>query len=323
MKRSFGLIVAFLGLLAVIAVLYGRLSTNYKQLQAEDSLVRVQRDYLERIAWIRSNPDDRTYREEVNTFLRWYFKQVDAHVDRYAGNKNFDTYMVELEKRAEKGSKDGQLGEKKAAYELTKNIFDQMRSGKYSPLWTATDKGMRLDVLTSDVKMVGGSPKVRMDVVLWGAQREAREDAVGAPVPTPRPPNFKRMATSASYDVQWKLVDAGGNMLGKMSAGDPSMKIDYPERFIAEFPPQVVLGYYELDLFPAEVAKIETVFTISSRAPSGGEAVAKLTWNLDTPAEWRLRAGEKWEGATEQTATPEEINPAKAAEAATKKGRNR
>lgn len=314
MKRYLGVIVVVVGLVAAMFMLYRQQSAAYKELQVEDGLVKLQRDYLERVGWIRANPDDKTYREEVNAFFRSYFKQVDDYLDKTNGNKNFDSYLEDLEKRAEKGSGKG-IAEKKAAYEYVKKIFDQMHAGKYSPVWTATDKGMRLDVLTSDVKMVGGSPMIHMDVVLWGAQRELRDESSG------RQGNVKKMVTSATYDVQWKLVDDKGNMLGKMSGSDPSMKIDYPERFIAEFPPQMVLGYYELDLLPAEVTKVETAFTVTSRAATGGEAAAHFTWNLDTPAEWKLKSGEKWVGATETTASPEEINPNAAA--AAQKGKKR
>src|SRR5262249_46973601 len=92
------------------------------------------------------------------------------------------------------------------------------------------------------------------------------------------------------------------------AAGDPSMKVDFPERFIAEFPPQMVLGYYPVDLIPAEVAKIDMLFTVASRSPFGGEAEANFRWTLDTPANWKLSPGERWEGAEESVRSLEEIN---------------
>lgn len=303
MKRYVGPLVVILGLLAVTAVLYTRLSSSNAELQAEVARLAIQKDYLERVGWIRANPDDKTYREEVGTFLRWYFKQLEDHADRFGGNEQFDDYLNELDKRAEKGGKEGQIAERKALYQFVRGFFDQMREGKYSPHWTATDRGMRLDVVSADVKMSGGSPMIRLELALWGAQREVREDG---------PKGTKRMVTSASFDVQWRLFDAQGNLLGKMSASDPSMKIDFPERYISVFPAQMVFGYYELDLLPAQVARVETDFTITSRAPSGGEAAARFSWNFATPAEWKLGEGMKWEGATETTASEEEINPAKA-----------
>ena len=110
----------------------------------------------------------------------------------------------------------------------------------------------------------------------------------------------------------WKLTDERNKLLGEMTGEDPSMKIDFPERFIAEFPPQMVLGHYDMDLVPAEVKKMDITFNVSSRAASGGDAAASYVWKLDVPDAWRLGAGEKWEGATVDERPEEEIDPAKA-----------
>jgi hypothetical protein len=177
-----------------------------------------------------------------------------------------------------------------------------MREGRYKPVWSATDKGMRLDVLSSDVVMVLKKPQVRLQLVLWGAQREERQDG-----------KVKKMVTSASFKTQWKLTDEKGKLVGEMNADDPSMKVDFPERFITEFPPQMVLGHYDLDLMPNEVKKMEMTINVSSRASSGGDAAATYVWKLDVPSEWRLGAGETWEGAEVSERAEEEIDPSKAA----------
>ena len=91
------------------------------------------------------------------------------------------------------------------------------------------------------------------------------------------------------------------------------MKIDYPESFIAEFPPQMAFGHYDLDLVPANATQAEVTFIVTSRAATGGEAVASFVWKLDVPREWRLQAGQEWKGAEESTRTDEEINPGVAA----------
>ncbi|HEY0095096.1 MAG TPA: hypothetical protein VGB96_12255, partial [Archangium sp.] len=229
-----------------------------------------------------------------------YFTQVDAHHDRYKLGKQYDAYLVELEKR---GDKDDRVQDRKAFYEYTRQVFDQMREGKYTPMWTATDKGMRLDVVSADVVKVLDKPQVRLRLALWGAQREERTDG-----------KVKKMVTSASFKTQWKLTDERGKLLGEMSAEDPSMKVDFPERFIAEFPPQMVLGHYDMDLVPNEVKKMEITFNVSSRASSGGDVAATYLWKLDVPQEWRLGAGEKWEGAEVTERAEEEIDPSKAAQ---------
>ncbi|ADO72400.1 hypothetical protein [Stigmatella aurantiaca] len=300
MKRYFGVIVLFVGVLVASVMFYRKLSAQTHEAERKADLARIQKEYLERAGWMRSNPDDKGYREEVVPFFKAYFEQIATHQNRYGGNKEFDTYLQEVERQVESGKED-RADDRKAFYQYTRKVFDTLRNGRYHPEWTATDKGMRLDVVSSDVVMVLGKPQVRLQLALWGAQRELKEDG-----------KLKKMVTSASFDTAWRLTDARGKLLGEMRGTDPSMKIDFPERFIAEFPPQMVLGHYDMDLVPSEVSKMDITFKVASRAASGGIASATYTWKLDVPGEWRLGAGEKWEGATEEERPEEEIDPAKA-----------
>jgi len=303
MRRYLGVVVGIIAFVVGAVIVYGKYKT--KTIEAERTLdaERIRSAYLERVGWIRSIPDEKVYKDEVGTFFRWYFNEVNEHLNRFRGNREFDDYLTELEQRKKSGGRDAQAGEKKASYDYAKALFDQMRTGRYQPIFSGTDKGMRLDVASGDVKRTGNKAQISLPVVLWGAQRELREDA-----------KVQKMVTSVSFGVNWKLIDAKGKLYGEMTVnGDPAGKIDWPERFIREFPPQMVLGHFDMDLLPAEVAKIEMTFNISSRAPSGGDAVANYVWKLDAPAEWKLKAGEKWEGAEESVRPEEEIDPSLAA----------
>ncbi|RKH59207.1 hypothetical protein [Corallococcus llansteffanensis] len=303
MKRYFGFIVLIALVIVAAVTSYRTSAARTKEAEREADFRRVQSVYLERVGWMRTNPDEASYRDELKPFFKTYFDDVDEHLTRFDGNKKFDGYLAELEKRAESGGekKDARAGDRKAFYEYARKQFDNLREGRYRPIWTATDKGMRLDVVSSDVVMVMGKPQVRLQLALWGAQRTEKDEG-----------KVKKMVTSASFETVWKLTDAKGKLLGEMRGGDPSMKIDYPERLIPEFPPQMVLGHYDLDLLPADVAKLETTINISSHAASGGNANATYTWKLDVPSEWKLGANETWEGATQEERPEEEIDPAKA-----------
>ncbi len=302
MKRYFGLIVV------IVIVLIGGVSmfrsNKAKAIEAEkaQSFSRIQREYFERVPWIRSNPDEKSYRDEVGTFLKWYGKEVNQYVNDFKLNPEYDDYLNELEAR---GAKDSQLAEKKKAFETVKKTWDVLKSGNYEPIWTATDKGMRLDVVSTNVKREGGQDVVQFQLMLWGAQRQLKEDG-----------KQKRMDTSAAFNVTWKLYDPKGKLVGEMTAaGDPHGKIDYPERFIPEFPAQILLGSYPMDLLPAEAAKSEITFAVTSRSPSGGDVNANFVWKLDTPPEWKLQAGQAWQGAQESVRPEDEIDPAKKGQA--------
>src|SRR5260370_2926473 len=116
------------------------------------------------------------------------------------------------------------------------------------------------------------------------------------------------MCARGSFNMRWRLLDSRGRLIGELNAaGDPSMKVDFPERFVQEFPPQMVLGYYPVDRIPAEVKKIEMIFTVASRSPFGGEALGSYRWQLEAPADWKLAPGEKWECAEYSVHSPEAI----------------
>jgi hypothetical protein len=297
-KRYFGLIVLVVGVISAAVMLQRSAKERTLEAEREADIARIQKDYLERVGWMRTNPEEASYRDELAPFFKTYFTQVSEHQDRFKLSKDFDAYLTELEQR---GADDARVNDRKAYYEYTRKVFDQMREGRYRPLWTATDKGMRLDILSNDTVMVLNKPQLRMQIALWGAQRELREDG-----------RVKKMLTSASFNATWKLTDAKGRLVGEMTGTDPSMKIDHPERFISEFPPQMVLGHYDLDPLPAEVKTMELTLKVSSRSSSGGEAVSTYVWKTEVPADWKLREGEAWEGATVSERPEEEIDPAKA-----------
>lgn len=302
MKGSFGFIILVVGILGGTYAGYRKYNDKVVEADSTASFDRIQKDYLERVAWIRSNPDDKAYRDEVGTFMRWYFKETQAHKNRFGGSE--EAYLEELDLRSARMS-DKEITDRKKVYESVKAVYDSFKSGSYNPIFTATDDGMRLDIVSADVKMVGGESKIQLPIVFWGAQRELRDDG-----------KLKRMITSAGFNMTWRLFDAKGKLLGEMSAsGDPNNKVDFPERYIKDFPAQIILGSYEIDLLPAEVARIEAEFTVNSRASSGGEARGTYTWKLDTPNEWKLKEGETWKGAEEDVRPMDEIDPAAAARA--------
>ncbi len=305
MKRSFGLIIVLVGVLAVGYFAYDAYKQKATELNRSADLARIQNNYYERIGWLRANPDARAYRDEVTTFFRWYFKELNEHQNRYGGNKAFDDYLKEIEARAERLS-DQQIDERKRVYAQVKQVFDQFKNGSYSPVYTHSDDGLRLDVMSADVKMIDGQPKIHLPIVLWGAMREEREDDR----------KMRKMVTSANFSALWRLYDAKGKLVGEMNvSGDPTNKVDHPERFVKHFPAQVVLGQYDIDLLPNEVSRVEMEFTVASRSPSGGEARGNFTWKLDAPAAWKLKEGEAWRDAQEDVRPLEEIDPAAAAAA--------
>jgi hypothetical protein len=317
------------GLCAVGVVNWRRAEAQELALQRELAASKLRADALERLGWIRSIPEQKQYQDEVQSFFKWYFEGVDGYRKRFNLSPAFDEYLGELQQRKAQEKElenlptlpDGRRAvppasrvDSKAFYDAEKALFDRMHTGKYVPLFSGTDKGMRLDVVGADVSAAGGKPRVRLPLVLWGAQRYTKEEEHSAK---------KRVVTSADIAATFRLLDSSGKLVAEMTAGSPGMKNDFPERLIAEFPPQAVLAQYEFERVPAGVAQMEATFSVRSRAPSGGDANATYTWRTAVPEEWRLGPGEVWEGAQESERSQEDINAALPAKPAPKPGRKR
>jgi hypothetical protein len=300
MKRYLGLVLGVAVALIAISRVYSSSKERVREAEQSATFARLQRDYHERVGLLRANPDAQVFRDEVGAFFRWYFGEVDAYRKRYGIKGDFDGYLRDLEQRSAGKSRDEQVELRKTYFAEVKAVFDAMRGG-YRPLFTASDKGMRLDLLAGSVKPVDGHPRVVLPVVLWGAQRQEREED-----------RVRKVVASATFDAQLRLLDARGKQIAEMPiSGGPDMRVEYPERFIPEFPPQMVLGRYELPLVPADVARLEAVITVSSTPAYGGRPVqARYEWKLDVPAEWKLRPGEAWEGAEVVERSEEELGAA-------------
>ena len=299
MKRYFGVIVALVFVAGAIVFSVKKWNEKTVESAKDAALAKLKLDYAERFAWIRVNPDEKSYKDEVDTFFRWYFKEVNEYLNKYGGNRNFDEYLKELDERSGKPGKNEKLDEKKAVYEYVKKQFDQFKSSQYKPLWTSTNNGIRLDIVSANQVRVGSEDKVRYQVVVWGLPREERQDEKGT----------KRVTTNGSFRIAWKMYDEKNKLHSEMNAeGDPSSKVDWGDRYIKFFPVGLVIGHYDVDLLPAEVKSIEITFTISGRSLTGGDIRSEHLWKLEPPAEWKLKAGETWKGAGESVRPEEEIN---------------
>jgi hypothetical protein len=309
MKRYIGLIVVVVGVGVAMWYAFKKWDAKVAESQREADVARIKSAYLERVSWIRVNPDEKSYKSEVDTFFRWYFKEVNDHINKFGGNRKFDDYLSELDERTKKKKKSDDADntdEKKAAYDYVRKFFDDFKDGKYEPMWTSTDHGIRWDIVRTEPI----ADKTRFTFVVWGIPGEERVvDDRGT----------RKWVVSASFKSNWKMWDEKNKLFGEMPAEGVDMRVDDPQRRIRWFPPQIIVGHFDVPKIPAEVKNIEVSFTQSTRSLTGTDIQANHMWKLDLPAEWKLKPGEKWEGATDSVRPEEEINARAEAEKGKKK----
>jgi hypothetical protein len=300
--RKAGVVYAILivGILASSITIYQRVSETAAESRRNLDAEKLKNQYLERVAWMRANPEERSYQEDLRPFFRDYFAQVDEHVKRYQLNAKFDDYLTAVARRAsQEDKKDVDTTTPKMIFERVSQTFTLLKEGRYAPFLTATDRGFRMDIVSDEVRKEGGG-QVVFPVVLWGVQRELRED---------KSSRTQKMAAMAAFDAVWKLYDAKDKLIGEVRGGDPSSRVDYPERYIWAFPPQMMLGEYKIDRVPAEAEKAQLIVDVTLRASWGSTQHATFTYNFPVKREWKLAPGEAWQGATVSERSEEEINP--------------
>lgn len=272
--------------------------SSYHKLKREDAnrlaLQQLEKDWLERANWVNDTPDADKYREERGAIDKWYFTELTDHYNHFPEFRDY--YRGDPEHASVAGkrkAKKDDLDLRKQYYGLVKNVFDALKDGTYSPQLTGTSNSLRLD-LVKIAKRADGQKGFRIDAVLWGAQRRLDKET------QPTGETLEKMITAASFSgMDIKLFDEKGKVAAEMPvSGDPEIKVDYPERWIEEFPPQAVIGYYNLPPLPANAVKMELTMSVTSHSISGSDILGSYKWELPVDADWKLAPGETWEGAT-------------------------
>lgn len=311
MKRYFGVIVALLASGGGIVFAFKKYDSMAAKAARDVSVERLRGDYLERAAWLRNVPDQKAFIDENQNFLRWYFKEVNAHVNKFRElDGDFKkAYLAELDKRAAKGKDDEKAEDKKKRYEAALAMYTMFEKADYAPWWSVTDKGIRLDLVSADTVRDGQGEKIHFPIVIWGLPRDVKVDDKG----------IRRVNVPFSLKFHWKLTGEKGQLLGEVEGEGLDGKDDSPERMISFFPPGVVYGYLDFDKVPSTVniekkdvpvKNVEIEWTITARSPTGGDINNTYKWSGEPPAAWKLKPGEAWQGATESERPEEEINPA-------------
>jgi hypothetical protein len=265
---------------------------------AEARLERVQlkREFLERSSVSRqvSSEQPKAWRDEARALLRWYFDELAASRNRHPGAARAAEAV-----RPAKGKED------EAARAEWQRYADErlamLREGRYEPLWSLAERGLRLDVLAfaPGKNPEGGERALRIDFALWGAPRRVEKEAV---------PGTSRAVTKVVVPVAFRqlafqFLDGKGTLYGEMSGpGEPYMKLADPERFSEDFPPGVIFGTWYVDAFPREAAKVVLSLGVEARGQSGADVSASYKLELPVAEAWQVGQGEAYKAETREAA---------------------
>jgi hypothetical protein len=272
------------------------------KLDLDGQRARLRAAYVERMSFAYSLPSNERYRDEFASATKWYEAELADLYNRHPGAaKDADAALKELEAQEKAGKvKADQAAGKKEFIEITRGFYQLIKSGKYAPVYSTPMYGIRFDVLSMRRESYEGRSRVRIDAVVWGAPRRemVSKDAAG-----------KAGSVKVSLDflpkkLGFEFVDAKQKLVGGGETGAPTFLVDFPERFIPDFPPQAALAVWYVDPFPREAATVTMKVDCEIRSPAGAPVPFSITSAFPTPEELKLLDGEKFEG--EERVMPEE-----------------
>lgn len=252
-------------------------------------------EYLERSAQVRAVTDPVQYQDEVRSLFKWWFTELTELYNKYPEFRPAeDGYLQELETRKAAGQvKPEEFDEYKASYDQVREIYDLIKSGKYSPAMSSADGQVHIDFLEFEPGSHDGTRGVKGRFVVWGAQRRRTEDRSATGVTTRRIDVQLQLG-----DVNLKLAGKDGKPVAEASFGIPAGPyVPVPEQKIEDFPALGYIGTFFFPLLPYEGIKVEIDTSATSRSGSGNDITSAFKWEREVPADWRLAEGEKWEGA--------------------------
>ncbi len=284
---------------AVVGVNYHNEQMNRLQYEAGRNKLRA--EFVERMGVINSASNLDRHREEQALLIKWYDAQIADLANQFPGFHDNDGPMKEMQAAVAAGKlKTEDLASRKEWYDEAKNLYDTLEKGHYEPMLTTVQEGVRIDLLSLKRATYEGKSWLRMDVAAWGAPRHE----VVTTLKQGQETHAKMQLDFGFHAVDFEFVDEKQKLIGGFSAHAPTLTIDYPERWIPDFPPQVALMIWYLDPFPENTASIDLKLAGEVRSPTNPAFPFTQDWKLKPQADWLLRPGEKFEG--EERVMPKE-----------------
>ena len=242
--------------------------------------------FAQEAALVRAAPNADAYHAELRALLAGWFAQQSALGNRWPLLRHEPAPFVPPPPHAKNGS----LHEWQ---ELADATVGAWREGRLDLYQTATDAGLRLDLLKV-ARTPGKAAHLAVDVAVWGAPEEFESDDADASGKASQ----RALVPLSFRGLSLRFYDSDGRLIAEMPGqGEPALRLDLPERLVHDAPPGLVLGRYEPALFPREAAEAEWTLAVQLRTPSGELRAAQGVWRAKVDPAWTIAAGESWGGA--------------------------
>ena len=304
MKNTIAFIIGILAIVAGAGFLISGLQDRVDEAEFGQELNAARIDTARQVAIVVQSPEDKIGYDRQQ-FVRKHLELVDAAFKKHPKQKKEDKFILDLEEKAKKGEKDkAKTAEFRERYDYVKKIWtEKLKDGSYKPVLSAQDHGVRIDVLDMKQSNDGGQQGIRMDVLIWGAMKE----------------QFTAGGLEIQSIVELDELEKSGKNKGKPKQGIvkvngsalPYVLVDEPWKWIPEWPPGVMVGYYVgLPLFHPKAAKYNFTLDFTQRTQGGSIIPISIKWkDLTVDPAVRGAPGSQWDAEVGE-ASDEELKEA-------------
>lgn len=297
--------IAFLIVLIAIAVVGGMMFMSFKQKLIEQQLLVARADIgqqlMERIAFSKMLPAG-DYADDIGVVLSGYGRDLAKLYQNpdFALLRDPDSVRKIYDEEHLKGRKDDRTWQQvNQRIDYTQEVMKELLGGSYKPMVTAQADGLRLDIYDISKAPVDGQDRLMVKVMIIGGDPEGL--------------SFGHIEMKMKIEGEVEKKVRGETVMEKVTklakvegGGSPNTLIKTPRKWVEDFPPGIMIGFYDFPLFPPSADELSLSMGFAVRTAGGHNLMPQLEFStLPISPGWRLPEGASWE-AEEVEATEEE-----------------
>ncbi|MBN2358261.1 MAG: hypothetical protein JXR83_02330 [Deltaproteobacteria bacterium] len=302
MKNILAFVVGLIVIAVVVAFGYSKFEVKLRVASLKVDKAVLDRQFLNRLAYTRMLETD-DYREDMSILLNNYARDLDKLYmkQEYKDLRDDDAVRKVYQIEYKEGRKDEKiLKGVNERIDYTQAVYKEITGGSYRPLLTAQNAGLRIDLYSITKGSVEGRDRLMVKVLVSASDPDIAltfghiemkskiEDEVE-----------KKVKGQVVMEKVYKLTKIEGQ-------GEPNTLIKEPRKWFEDFPPGLMIGYYDFPLFHPKATEVKLTMGFSVRTQGGNHLNPNLEFApFAIDSTWRLPPGASWE-AEEVEATEEE-----------------
>lgn len=302
MKRFLASIVvlALVGAVAAFAFMSFKSRLTEERLLVKKAAIDL--NFLGKSAFTRMVPGD-DFADDASVLFSGYARDMDKIYNdpEFAPLRDDDKVRKIYQKAHKEGRKDDKtLKEVNTRIDYTQAAYKELTGGSYHPVATGQANGLRVDLYSFKKEAVDGQDRLQVKILVWSGDPDAV--SFGS--------IQMKLAIKAMVEkkVRGKMVEEEQLRLAKIEGGgSPNTLIKNPRKWMEDFPPGFMIGYYDFPLFPPTSSDLALTMNFGVRTIGGNNMQSEIKFPaIAIDPSWKLPPGTSFE-AEEMEGTEEEM----------------